>query len=390
MDKILQKLQGVVASRLNSAETGTGEIDVRAAVFRMGGYRIVLAIVALAALYYGLLASDRYATVSQVYVKSTESSVVTLPSVPGMFGSSSVRQDALMVQEYIMSRDMLAHLDQAIDLRSHFSSSEWDWWSRMSSSSTEEEFLEYYHSRVLLELDPESSILTITAQAYTAEYSQLLVSEIIKESESFINQISQRIAGEEVSFVENELNRAREGLSSARTNIVTFQNDNNLLSPEVTSTALQTAVNALEAEKITLETQAKTLASYLNANASELVALRDRITAVDEQLQIERTRLAGSDDDEKLNDLTARFQELELELQFAQDIYKTALVSLEQARVEAYRKLKHLVVVQQPTVADEALYPRKAYNLATLFVVLSLAYGILIMIIATIQEHRNA
>jgi capsular polysaccharide transport system permease protein len=76
-------------------------------------------------------------------------------------------------------------------------------------------------------------------------------------------------------------------------------------------------------------------------------------------------------------------------VRFASDQYKSSLVALEKARIESYKKLKHLVVVQSPTLPDEALEPRKLYNIATLFVVLSLAYGIISMIVATIREHRD-
>ena len=51
--------------------------------------------------------------------------------------------------------------------------------------------------------------------------------------------------------------------------------------------------------------------------------------------------------------------------------------------------MKHLVVVQHPIVPEEAVYPKKFYNLATLFVVLSLLYAVGAMIFATIREHRD-
>ena len=36
-----------------------------------------------------------------------------------------------------------------------------------------------------------------------------------------------------------------------------------------------------------------------------------------------------------------------------------------EARIEAYRKLKHLLVISQPSLAQDAEYPRRLYNLAT-------------------------
>ncbi|HFF8929371.1 TPA: sugar transporter, partial [Escherichia coli] len=71
------------------------------------------------------------------------------------------------------------------------------------------------------------------------------------------------------------------------------------------------------------------------------------------------------------------------------DLYKSGLISLEQARVEAYRKLKHLLVVSQPTLAEDAEYPRRIYNLLTTGVLLCLLYGLIVMGIATLREHQD-
>jgi len=144
----------------------------------------------------------------------------------------------------------------------------------------------------------------------------------------------------------------------------------------------------MEGELVRLEAEEKVLTSYLQGDAAELVSVRDRINGIRNQLQQERTKFAGQGS-QSINQVNARFEELRLSFDFATDIYKGTLQTLEQARVESYRKLKHLVVVQSPQLPDSALLPRKLYNLATLFVILNLMYGIAAMVIATIREHRD-
>ena len=43
-------------------------------------------------------------------------------------------------------------------------------------------------------------------------------------------------------------------------------------------------------------------------------------------------------------------------------------MSLEQARIEAYRKLKYLVVVDSPSLAEEAEFPKRLYNIVSILV----------------------
>ncbi|MCV5825174.1 sugar transporter, partial [Escherichia coli] len=77
-----------------------------------------------------------------------------------------------------------------------------------------------------------------------------------------------------------------------------------------------------------------------------------------------------------MNEITAGYMDVQTQATLAADLYKTGLISLEQTRVEAYRKLKHLLVITQPTLAEDAEYPRRFYNLATVGVLLCLFYGL--------------
>lgn len=354
----------------------------------METYRWVLAIVTVFALYFVFIASDRYAVVSQVFIKSSQTSAPSLATVPIIGTTSPGLQDAMLVRDYMTSRDMMRILDEKLGLRAHYSDSQWDFVSRLSKEATEEEFHEYYLSRIALSLDDAAAILDVRVQAYSADFARLLSQQILTEAEAFINNVGQKIARDEIGFVEAELELARQKVLSAQGVLLAFQNDNQLLDAEQSSAALQDRVNGLLAQITTLETEETTLASFLNDEAAELVSVRERLKALRDQLAKERGKLASSDQ-QALNEITARFAQLRLEVNYATDLYRNTLKSLEQARVEAYKKLKHLVVVQSPTVPQKAEYPRRLYNIMTILVALSLAYGVIIMIWATVREHRD-
>ena len=387
MTKLLVKLkQAVALSQHRERVGGLESIQIKAR--NLGGFKWVLLGFLVAAAYYGFVASDRYVTEAQVYVKSADTPTAVLPQMPMIAGLSSGAQDTLLVREYIHSYDMLQHLDARLDLKSHFSSRDRDMIARLKKDPTAEDFLDYYREHVELQLNPESNILNIRSQGFSRQFSLDLADEIIRESERYINQVSQKIAEDEISFVTQEMERAKSKLTKVRDQLLLFQNDNNLLDPFQNSAAMQGVVNQLKGELVQLQTQEKALASYLNDDAAELVTVRAKIDAVKVQVGQEEKKIA-SKEGQSINIVNAQFAEMEMELKFATDMYKSTLVGFETARVEAYRKLKHLVVVQSPSLPDEALYPRKAYNLTTLFVLLSLAYGIATMILATIREHRD-
>jgi capsular polysaccharide transport system permease protein len=385
MENILAKMRDAVRLR---SESGSQVQDLRRAALNFSTYKYVLLVVGIATFYYVALASDRYVATAQVYVKQDNSIKALMPTV-GLFGGGmNAGKDMQLVDAYVKSQDLLVVLDRDIQFSDHFSDRSWDFYSRMEEAPTEEDRLAYFQTRLTSGLDQDSGIITLKAQGYTQEYALTFLQHVIKNSEAFINGIGQQIATQEIEFVEGELARAKERLDEARTNLLKFQNEHGILSAKASGAALQSVVISMENELVQLRTEEKALSSYLNGNAAELVSVRARIEAIESQILAEREKLA-SDDGQSQNDVLAAYLVLEMEVKFTTDLYQASLVALEKARIESYKKLKHLVVVQSPQMPDEALEPRKFYNIATLFVVLSLAYGIISMIIATIREHRD-
>ncbi len=99
--------------------------------------------------------------------------------------------------------------------------------------------------------------------------------------------------------------------------------------------------------------------------------------------------MPAANERQALNEVSANYQAVQVQTQLAADVYKTGLVSMEQAHVEAYHKLKHLLMVSQPGCAEEAEYPRRLYHLATVGVLLYLFYGLVVMGLATLREHQD-
>ncbi|MFC3051691.1 Wzz/FepE/Etk N-terminal domain-containing protein [Kordiimonas pumila] len=385
MDKILSKLRHAVA---RGQSGGPAIRDVRTSSVRFKSYRWVLFIVALAAVYYALIASDRYVTEARIYVKSSNASSSVMPQLQMLTGAQGDSQDAVMINAFFQSRDLMELMEKEVSFSDHFSHSGADFLSRLKDGANAEDRLEYFKKRLSASVSPDSGLIVVRGQGFTPEFSHKFVEAVIRAGEAFINSTGQKIATEEIAFVEKELNRSRDALARARDKLLSFQNDNGLLNAEATGASMQKVVSEMEAELVRLHTEEKALSSYLNSGAAELVTLRSRIEAIENQLKQERQKLASTDET-SINEVNATYQELEMELKFATDLYQTSLVALEKARVESYHKLKHVVVVQSPAIPDSAEYPRKLYDLITLFVTLSLAYGVVMMIFATIREHRD-
>lgn len=349
---------------------------------------------ALALFYYAFLAADRYVSESIITVKQADD---TGPSGSGgaaaslvlglpMGGASST--DAVYLRDYIYSVDMLKHLDAAAGLRKLYEAQKRDLFFRLFAGASQEWFLWYYRNRVSVGLDPQSSILYLSVEGFEPEQALLINREIVAQAERFINEISHRMAREQMGYAETYLHQAQDRYQNSKDRLIDFQNKHQLFDPIAQAQAKAGLGNELEEELTRDETELRNELTFLNERSYQVVALKNKINATKAQIQELRQRTA-SEEGQELNELAGDFQRLSFDAQFAEDTYKASLATVEKIRLETSRKLKHVVVIATPTRPEWPLYPRRIYNLATLLLMLALLYGITRLVLAIIEDHRD-
>jgi capsular polysaccharide transport system permease protein len=339
-------------------------------------------------LYYGLIASDRYISQAVFTIKENGNSTSSLDIDLLGLGSSASLKDERILKEYMLSGDMLAFLDGKAQHKAHFQDSGADWFSALSPDATREEYLEYFRDHVDVYFDETSGLLFVEVQAFEAEYAKQMLEIMLQQSESIVNDISHRLAIAQYQFVAQQLAKTQESLKTAKQQLLAFQNNYQIFSPEQQGQSLTAIMDNLEGELSQEKAKLKQILGYQKANSPKVIATRERIRALTEQISDEKRRLIG-EGDEELNDLMVVYTNLQLDLEFAKDAYASALAALQQSRAESSKKMKHLVIVSKPSLADEAMYPERFYILATALIVLLMLYGMTRMTISTIKEHRD-
>ncbi|MBK8386271.1 MAG: hypothetical protein IPL11_11680 [Candidatus Accumulibacter sp.] len=172
-----------------------------------------------------------------------------------------------------------------------------------------------------------------------------------------MNEMAHRLARDQVGFLEKEVDRMSERLLTARRAMVDFQNAKGFISPQAAAESLGTIVARLEGQLTELKAKREAMLGYLSPSAPDIALIDLEIGAIVKQLRTEQGRLT-SPKGGTLNRTVEEFQRLEMETIFAQDVYKTALVTLEKGRMEATRNLKKVSIVQSPTLPQYPLEPR--------------------------------
>lgn len=348
---------------------------------------------ALAAIYLYVFAADRYVSESIVTVRQASSEGGTVPGVALLLGAVNPpsREDTLYLRQYIHSLDLLNRLNAKLNIREHYQAENRDFLFRLYGNASQEDFLDYYRSRVEVLFDDSASLLTIRVQSFDPEYAQKLSQAILEDSEKFVNTFSQRMAREQMAFAETELDRATKHVEEEKSRVLDFQTKHKLLDPTVQAQAIGTLTAELQASLSKQEAELRAAQSYLNDESYQIKAQKSVIEATRAQLELERVRSTGTSgkSGERLNAIAADFEELLLRAKFAQDAYKLSLSAVENARIDASRKIKSLVVIEPPSKAQTARFPRRIYDLITLLFVTTLLYWIARLVIATIREHTD-
>lgn len=344
------------------------------------------------ALYLFVFAADRYVSESTITVRQGSSEGVALPGAAMLLAGLTPpsREDTLYVQYYIHSLALLQKLDKELKVRDHFATVHADLlhWARRGSS--QEEFLRYFRDRVQVTYDDVASLLTVRVEGFDPDFAQKLNRAILQESERFVNEYSQKIARDQLLFAEGELKTSAQRVERAKAQLLEFQTRNRQLDPIFQAEASGALTAELLATKARLEGELNALLAYMTEDAPQVRALRSRIAATSKQAEAERARgTMPTGQGERLNQQAVEFQGLKMQAEFAVDAYKIALGAVENARIDATRKLKSLVVIEPPSRPQTAEYPQRLYTLFTVFALSLLIYAITRLVLATIREHQD-
>lgn len=351
--------------------------------------RVILILAVLASAYWLVFASNRYVSEANVIIRKTDS--VGAPSFDlGMLvsGVATVdRANQLLLRDYLLSVDMLKKLDESLDLRTHYSSSDHDLVSRMwFQDASLEWFHRHYLRRVEVEFDDFSGVLRIKVQAYNPEMAQAITQQLVQEGERYMNVLGHEMAQVQVNFLVTQVDQAQDRFQKASQDLLNYQNKAGLLSPQATAESINAIVAALEGQRAQLQTQLASLPKTLDKDHPNILMLKQSLRAVDAQIKEEKLKLATPSGG-TLNAYVEEFYRLEMNVKFTQELYKSSLTALEKGRIDATRMLEKVSVLQSATLPEYPMEPRRLYNtLVTLLLGLIFA-GILKLLKSIVLDH---
>jgi capsular polysaccharide transport system permease protein len=343
----------------------------------------------VAAVYFGLMASDVYISESKFVVRTPERSTATpLGLLLEGAGFTRSQDDSYVVQDFMLSRDALAALDASLQVRRAFSNPEVDRLSRFPGLDWDdsfEAFHRYYQRMIDIQVDSASSITSLTVRAFTAEDALRINRELLEMSEALVNRLNERGRQDLIRFAAGEVAAAEAKAKAAALALAEYRNQKDVIDPEKQSAIPLQQIAQLQDELLATRTLIAQLERIADENP-QLPPLRQRARILEAEIEAQTSRVAGGGE-RSLAGKAAEFTRLALDKEFADRMLASAMSTLEQARNEAQRQQLYLERIVQPIKPDYAMEPRRIRAVVATLAVGLIVFAVLTMLLASVREH---
>jgi capsular polysaccharide transport system permease protein len=377
------------------------------AVYKLVFYLTVVIPTALAALYYGAIATDRYVSVAEMAVRSADdvSNASSGPSslLSGLLGTtSSAQQSSFILQGYIQSRQVVDTLQERVDLRQLWSVGSADFLSRLRTNATGEDLYDYFQDHVAVAYDPGTGLTNVSVEAFTAAGAQKIAWAIVSLSDELINSIDQKAQQDVVRFAEGEVRRYQRQLENTQLALQDFRNKHHQVNLDTAAVAVGALVAQIDQTLSQDRGQLTAMRQFLKDDAPQVQALKAQIQSLESQLQAKKRRLGMPGDAPNSSagstyaDALTQYNRLQIEEGFANTAYTAALTELVNAHAAAGQKHLYLVPFVAPSLPQacnrltlfcDSVEPKRTVAIATVLACGLVGFGILSLLIAAVREH---
>jgi capsular polysaccharide transport system permease protein len=303
-------------------------------------------------------------------------------------GARATMEESRAVASWITSYSAVTSINSDVNLVEMWRRPEADLLSELWWEQPKLEWLTwYFRRRVIVSLDPETGVMQLRVHAFRPDDAHRLALDVLSRSEALVNTFSARSIADTLRVAQEDLNKAENRVIAAREALIAFREREQAFDPASTATGAVATITGLQASLAQARTEYEERRRFMRPDNPQLQVLQNRVAALQQQISTERGRVTRGD--EALTQQVAAFERLELERMMSDRELSSAVNSLEAARSDALRQQVFVMRVSEPQMPEYPLYPRATFNTLTVFVSLSVLFGIGWMLVVSAREHAS-
>ena len=313
---------------------------------------LAAAFVVVSAVYCFGVGRDRYQATSEFVIKQPLPPASASTTVLGSMQSSSVLsslEDGRYLQVYLKSNAVKqAVFPDPSAFKSTYAPQAPDQWSGLRRDANEQEQLAFFRQQLDVIPQELSGTIVLSTSAFTADDAYRLNSDLLKQSQRFVNEVNQSISADQQKFAEEQVAFAKTRLTTATNALEAFQDRYGQLDPLGEQTATTGFITGLESRLVDLKVEEASLRrQFRDPNAPEVAFVADQVRELERQIQEERQKAVGAGGRD-LNKLATQASRLQGDVDFARESLSSAMRAADNSRMESQRQLKFIVMLSKP------------------------------------------
>jgi capsular polysaccharide transport system permease protein len=353
---------------------------------------MVIAPAVLVAGYLWTYAVDQYGSTVGFSVRSEESapSASILGQLSQLSGASSADTDLLY--EFIQSQELVSKIDAKIDLVEIYSRyHDLDPVFAYDSTGTIEDLVDYWARMISIAYDPGTGLMEVTVKAFDPLDAQRIAQDILDESALRVNELSAIAREDATRYAREELNKALDRLATAREAVTAYRLRTQIVDPTADIQSQMGLLNTLQVQLATALIDLDLLRETTREGDPRVLTLERRVEVIQARIDEERSVFGAGGKGpggEDYATIVADFERLDVDRQFAETSYVTALSTYDNAVLSAQRTSRYLAAHVKPTRAESSRYPQRGIIFGVTVLFAFLLWGFMVVIYYSIRDRR--
>lgn len=352
----------------------------------------------IAAAYWYLTerALPQYGSVTAFSVRQADHASPTdlIGNAFGLANSSTTDTDVLY--DFLTSQEIVAAIREYRDFEAIWAGAGMGWETgdpifAMPPGGTIEDQTAYWNRMVEVSYDTSANILEVRVLAFDPADAQMIAQDILDESSSIINELSSIATQDVLRYAQEDLTAAETDLRVTRESLTNFRNRYQIASIDSDIALTIGPLNALTQQLVEAKIERGLLGRDTTERDPRWVQINARIEVIEQQIEEERSKLGAAVDGDSgtvLSNRIAEFERLNVDLEFAQASYETALAAFYSARADANRQSLYLAAHKHPTLAERADFPKKWMILGLVGGLAFALWSILALTMLSLRDRR--
>ena len=346
----------------------------------------------VSAWYLFFVADDQYTSNVGFAVRSEEisSALGLLGGLSSLSGSSS--SDTNILYHFLRSQELVAKVDAQLDLHKLYSKVDFDPVFGFDPDGSIEDLTNYWGGMVKVFYDNGTGLIELRVHAFDPHDAQRIAQAIFDESTRMINELSASARADATRYAREELELSTARLSAARVTLTEFRSRTQLVDPTANVQGQMGLLNSLQQQQAQSMIELSLLRESAREGDPRISEAERRVAVINQMIADEKRKfgvgadVAGTGED--YSTLVGEFERLTVEREFAERAYIAALTAFDNASAEAQRKSRYLAAYIGPTLAEQALYPRRLQQTGVVASFMLLIWAIGALVYYSVRDRR--